>query len=329
MSILSVTSNNRPSIFIGSSSEFESVAKAVKSNFDKEADVDVWNEDIFSKNKSFLSTLLNRASFYDFAIIVLTPDDVADIRDELYNIPRDNLYFELGLFMGRIGPYRTFIIADEQVKILTDFAGISISKFHSAGNLDATVVKACDEIRTEMKNAERQYRISLLPSTALAIGYYNNFIKNVLVAFQTMDEYEIFQRNQYDERINIKKKKIINRFPTITILLPEKLGHLESNIFKRKTTNLTKVHIQTGSRPYPFYLDGDIDDENNINFYDIPTTLTASLKTIDLVFDRDFLQRDHNREYIERREISNFEKTLRRQIPDGDENTTIKFEILK
>lgn len=288
MSMITVLSDNRPSIFIASTSEALEVARAVKANFDKEADVEIWTENIFSKNKSYLSTLRNRASFYDFAIIVFTPDDTAIIRNKKYQIPRDNLLFELGLFMGSVGSNRTFIIADENVRILSDFQGISISTFRTRDNLVSAVGNACDEIRREMKVAEKAFKYSFLPSTSLAIGYYENFIKMVSEAFETMSEYEIFERGDDNEKVNIQKRKIKNRFPTITILLPRKLSDLKPAIFKKRTANFKKVTIQTISRPYPFYLQGDISDDNNINFFDIPTTLIASLDTISKVFDEDF-----------------------------------------
>jgi hypothetical protein len=331
MSILSVTSQDRPTIFICSSGSEKGreVAAAIKSNFDKEADVDIWHENIFAKNKSNLSNLLNRASFYDFAIAVLTADDEAEIRDENFMVPRDNVLFELGLFMGRIGAYRTFAVAEEGVRILSDFDGISISKFHWRENVVAAVGNSCNEIRREMKVAEKGYKISLLPSTALAIGYYHNFIRKVLDSFFHDDKYDLFERNENDERINIQHKNLSGLTPTLTILLPTRLSDLNSNLLKQRTSKLKRVYVQSGARPYPFYLEGDITDKNNVQFYDIPTTLSASLETMRYIFEEDFLDRDNNREHIERREIANFEKVIRKLLPDAEEDKTIKFDLLR
>lgn len=89
MAIVNVTSNNRPSIFVASSVAGLRVAEAVKSNFDRTADVDIWTQNVFALNKSALDTLINRASFYDFAIFVLTPDDRATVKGQEQMIPRD------------------------------------------------------------------------------------------------------------------------------------------------------------------------------------------------------------------------------------------------
>jgi predicted nucleotide-binding protein len=59
-------------------------------------------------NLENLSRILND---YDFAVIILTPDDVIISRGNQQKISRDNLIFELGLFMGFIGRNRAFACA--------------------------------------------------------------------------------------------------------------------------------------------------------------------------------------------------------------------------
>ena len=44
----------------------------------------------------------------DFAVLVLTPDDITLSRGTTIASPRDNAIFELGLFMGTNGRNRTF-----------------------------------------------------------------------------------------------------------------------------------------------------------------------------------------------------------------------------
>ena len=45
---------------------------------------------------------------FDFAVLVLTGDDLTTSRHIKTASPRDNVVFETGLFMGRIGRERTF-----------------------------------------------------------------------------------------------------------------------------------------------------------------------------------------------------------------------------
>ena len=119
----------RANIFIASSKEALPLARAVKSHFDSEADVDIWSENIFKANRNYLDTLLNRASFYDFVIAVFTGDDEAIIREKQVKVTRDNVIFEFGLFLGRLGPNRTFLVLEEGVELFSDWSGIEVAKF--------------------------------------------------------------------------------------------------------------------------------------------------------------------------------------------------------
>jgi hypothetical protein len=327
MAILSVTSDNRPSIFIGGSKEGLRVAEAVKSNFDKIAEVDIWTENIFSLNKSTLDNLVYRASFYDYAIFILTPDDEAIIRENKQIISRDNVIFEFGLFLGSIGINRAFCIKEDSVYTFSDFRGITIATYVDRDNIVAAVGNACTEIKREIQVSEKLYRFSLLPSTSIAIGYYINFLTRVTSAFEMIEEFEIIEKDSIGNIISNQKVKVKDRYPSITVLLPRKLSELQPAILKRKTHNLKQVVVTTPYRSFPFYIEGDV-SEDNLKFFDIPTTLLSSYETINKMFSPDFLARDNNIDKIQRREISNFEKTLRIMVPDAIENQLIKFDLL-
>ncbi len=49
----------------------------------------------------------------------------------LKNSPRDNVLFELGLFMGALGREHTFIVHchDEQLDLPSDLAGVAVERF--------------------------------------------------------------------------------------------------------------------------------------------------------------------------------------------------------
>ena len=74
--------DGRPSIFIGCSVESLSVAKMVKKCFETNLyEVDIWDEGIFAKTRSFggqannVEQLKNFSDIYDFAIFLFVPDD--------------------------------------------------------------------------------------------------------------------------------------------------------------------------------------------------------------------------------------------------------------
>src|ERR1700743_2959049 len=121
----------RPKIFIGSSSEGIKIAQAMQVLLDKSCEVTIWSQGVFGLNQGTLESLVLALEKFDFAILILTPDDMITSRDHASQSPRDNVLFELGLFVGGLGRNRTFIVFDrsKQVKIPSDLAGITCATF--------------------------------------------------------------------------------------------------------------------------------------------------------------------------------------------------------
>lgn len=147
----------KPSIFIGSSSEGLKAAQAIEFQLQQEAEVTIWNEGFFGLGGSTLETLVNALERFDFAILVVTPDDLVISRDIPSQRPRDNVMFELGLFMGRLGRSRSFIVCNsaDNLKLPSDLAGVTIARYdgnRSDGNLIAAVGPACTLIRNVVRD---------------------------------------------------------------------------------------------------------------------------------------------------------------------------------
>src|SRR5204862_1639116 len=104
----------------------------------------VWSKGVFGVGMGTLESLEKATKKNDFAILLLTPDDFANKRGERIIIPRDNVIFELGLFMGALGKDRTFIVhpADKNVQIPSDLAGITTATFSTNRR------KLSDELRS-------------------------------------------------------------------------------------------------------------------------------------------------------------------------------------
>ena len=94
----------RPSVFIGSSAEGLAVAEAIQVNLDRACEVVPWSQGLFGLSGGTLETLVDRAQEFDFAALVLTPDDMVHSRGNDQQSPRDNVVLELGLFIGGAGP---------------------------------------------------------------------------------------------------------------------------------------------------------------------------------------------------------------------------------
>jgi len=88
--------------------------------------VRVWTDGVFRASRTSVESLLATVSESDFAVLVISPDDQAFSRGNEHQGPRDNVLFELGLFMGAIGHDRTFMVKPRgiDIKIPTDLLGV-------------------------------------------------------------------------------------------------------------------------------------------------------------------------------------------------------------
>jgi hypothetical protein len=327
---MSRPSPRRPNIFVASSKEALPVARAVKQNFDHEADVDIWDENIFNPNRSYLDTLLNRASYYDFVIAVFTADDTATVRKRKVKVTRGNVIFEFGLFLGRLGPNRTFLLHQEGVDLFSDWTGIAIASFTPRDNLVSAVGAACDKFRQEMRVAIDLENFTMLPSTSLAIGYYQNFLRRAFEAFDNSDEYTVVEKDSKGNIQRQAKHKIVARRPVLHVIVPQRLQYLEPDHLKGLIASYKQISVTTNLRDeFRFYIKGNIDGGNKLVLFDIPTTMLASRIAISRSFTKDFLARDNTEQHLESREISNFERTLWIMVPQNIRDKHFKFSILK
>jgi hypothetical protein len=128
----------RPTVFIGSSREALPIANAVADQLEKVAEVALWtNRSKFRKvGEYFLDSLVAASSNFDFAVMIFHVDDKREMRGNVAFVPRDNVIFELGLFMSRLGRERAFVLAPETWKanlgILSDLQGLTLVEFDLA-----------------------------------------------------------------------------------------------------------------------------------------------------------------------------------------------------
>lgn len=145
----------RPVAFIGSSKEGLEIAKAIQANLEYAVEGILWCQGVFGLSGGTLETLVNVLDDYDFAILVLTPDDLVESREEKRLAPRDNVLLELGMFIGALGRERTFAVIDRsaQMKLPSDLAGITLAEFEppGRGTAQSAVGPACTKIETAVK----------------------------------------------------------------------------------------------------------------------------------------------------------------------------------
>jgi hypothetical protein len=148
-----------PKLFIGSSSENLDVAYAMQERLERVAEVTVWDQGVFNLSRYNLEALLEALFATDFGAFVFAPDDVTNIRGQERSTVRDNVVFELGLFVGRLGRERSFIVLprgdQDRIHLPTDLLGLTPAQYvpdREDGNLQAALAPACNAIARNIKN---------------------------------------------------------------------------------------------------------------------------------------------------------------------------------
>lgn len=141
----------KPQVFIGSSTEGLRIADNLQVLLDYECEVVLWNQGTFEPGGTSLSSLVREARKIDFAVLVVTPDDTIETRGEKRNATRDNVLFELGLFMGALGNERVYMLYDRLHKpdLPSDLAGVTAITYarHTNGNLRASLGAAATQLK--------------------------------------------------------------------------------------------------------------------------------------------------------------------------------------
>jgi hypothetical protein len=151
----------RARIFVASSSENLHIAYAVQENLERDFEVTVWDQGVFRLSQTILETLLQNLSEFDAAAFVFAPDDLVVIRGAKTSVVRDNVIFELGLFIGRLGRDRTFLIMPRgsDLHLPTDIVGMTAAEYtpdRSDQNWNAAVGPACNRVRRSLGVSARR-----------------------------------------------------------------------------------------------------------------------------------------------------------------------------
>lgn len=297
-------------IFIGSSSEQLSTLNEIVELLGDTVQCIPWT-DAFALNKSGLDSLIKQTRLADFSILIATKDDLTKQRGESLTKPRDNVIFEFGLFLGAASPEKCYLIAEEDADLPTDLDGIAVAKFTRDVGKYNSLDKIVESIKTQINRVGEMSQLGLLPSTALAIGYYNSFIKRVCEEIHST------------ECIELDGKKVKVKTFKINVIIPESLddnGVINFTTLYNKKQGLSKASTCTnpavqGTRGYPFHFkinppEADQNSPIDILLSDIPSTLSTIVDSLKLYLPTNQVGRDFDMDYLEMRELENFAKVL-------------------
>lgn len=150
----------RKRIFIGSSTESLNISYAIQETLEEDFQCTVWNQDIFKPSEYTLEALEETLDCCEYGIFVFSPDDKLIIRNEEFDSVRDNILFEFGLFVGRLGRENTFFVTprnNKKIHLPSDLVGVTLLSYdvtRTDGNWNAALGPACNKIAKQIKNQE-------------------------------------------------------------------------------------------------------------------------------------------------------------------------------
>ncbi len=148
--------NARPVVFIGSSRESLPYATAVESHLRRaRVIVRLWTKGVFGPSRFTIEDLEAQVRTADFAVLVAAGDDRVLSKGAHSGAPRDNVVFELGLFIGALSRHRTFLLVPRgrNIKIPTDLLGMTPLVYDPTPRTPHRATRgACRELRKTIEN---------------------------------------------------------------------------------------------------------------------------------------------------------------------------------
>jgi hypothetical protein len=297
----------KPRIFIGSSSEGYNVAERIAGLLNDTGETALW-KNVFELNKSNYENLSSQIALYDYAILIATANDVTISRKKKASSARDNVLFEFGLFVGGLESSRVFYVIEKGSKIPSDLLGINLPEIvkSTEEKYDESILNCTEEIKEYIRDKEDTFDLSFIPSTAIAYGYFINFVERTV---------ERLLEDQQQEKIFTLPNNSAFKIKTLqfTILIPD---DLTDDMFhkvkaKRLKDGWQKLKVDPRDvRDYDFSVDISKAAEGLLHLVDIPFTLNALHKAIELYSKKEHLGNDVKEKLLEYREIRNFKRTL-------------------
>jgi len=146
------TKKTKPTLFIASSVEGLGIADAINANLEHDAHCTIWRAGTFKLSSQSVDDLVKKSSAIDFAVFAFTPDDVSKIRSREEVVARDNVVFELGLFIGAIGKDRCYIVKprDVDMHLPSDLLGMNVADYATDrpdADISSALNYACKQVK--------------------------------------------------------------------------------------------------------------------------------------------------------------------------------------
>ena len=146
------TPNEKPRMFIMSSVEGLAVANEIQAGLQHDVLATVWPNGVFWAGGYPLESLETAVAESDFGVAVALFEDIVETaRGDRKPAIRDNVLFELGMFMGRLGRRRSILVFPQHkgLELPTDLHGLTPASYLPGApkDLPASLGPVCTQIR--------------------------------------------------------------------------------------------------------------------------------------------------------------------------------------
>lgn len=318
-------------LIVFSSSKSIQVAERIKKTLDKEFETTIWNQGFFDgSHLPPVWTFLKNLMCYDFAAIVLGADDIMEVPDiassgnqiKTTYVPKDNVVFELGAVMARIGPQKTFVFKPRKpsVKIPSYFDNPDREKIKKGSDIEeittfveynrmedmASIDEACEKVLNKIGQMKKQDKFhSDLPSQGLAHGYADNFLLPVCKNLIANKDQPFEWNPAAGFTITVIIPNRIMKWEEVVPELEYYLGYIPECI------HIYPENQSENARHSSVLILQHKNNDSPLHIIDLPTTLRTSLKVIDRIDE--YWLKDNSSDFVSKlqlREIMNFYKAL-------------------
>ncbi|MDP9191064.1 MAG: nucleotide-binding protein [Acidobacteriota bacterium] len=148
-------------MFIASSTEAHTLANVIAVSLEPYYEVRPWRAGIFKPSHRPVDDLQHALNATDYAVFVFSKDDKLILRRKRVMATRDNVIFELGIFIGHLGSERCFVLVPRNrtnLRLPSDLEGYSPIEYDATqakNDPEAAVFSACMRVRLAIDRMER------------------------------------------------------------------------------------------------------------------------------------------------------------------------------
>jgi len=221
--------------------------------------------------------------------------------------------FEFGLYVGRLGRQRCFFLKEQGLDLPSDLFGVTIPEFRMADSLHGySISELCETVKKQIEAVLKTYDLSFVPSTVLAVGYFDNFVANVCRELKQAPKRVVGEREYAEFKLHV----------VIPDELPNNFNDQVISYLSDK--NLKEMKVETTTRKYNFYLDYSSNESSMLHLYDLPTTLSALKKSIEVALPKSHIGESERERMLKQKEMENFCRTLKYLV---DENAITRKHV--